>query len=183
MRSVYIMSRSIPAHAGEPRQRHWALPYRAVYPRPRGGTPASMGFNLAGWGLSPPTRGNHRGNHDGESPRRSIPAHAGEPETTRADASGRRVYPRPRGGTARRREDAGDRHGLSPPTRGNRTAVRAAPLSVRSIPAHAGEPNARRSRYRPLEVYPRPRGGTAYVPMWREPSAGLSPPTRGNRRW
>ena len=50
----------------------------------------------------------------------------------------------------------------------------------RSIPAHAGEPPHLSHMPLPLEVYPRPRGGTDYIGEDAEYKYGLSPPTRGN---
>ena len=98
----------------------------------------------------------------------------GAPET------GLRVYPRPRGGTLNWRAGAVKHVGLSPPTRGNPSFIRYDSSTVRSIPAHAGEPRGGcpiRDRER---VYPRPRGGTRprSPPLGQLP--GLSPPTRGN---
>ena len=141
---------------------------------------------------------------DSPRPRRSIPAHAGEPDAEQvvvraqgvyprprggtpppragmAGLSG--VYPRPRGGTADGEHEPREVKGLSPPTRGNPIAPRRQPLARRSIPAHAGEPS--RAIENPLggKVYPRPRGGTVVVQSVRAPRApppGLSPPTRGN---
>ena len=70
---------SIPAHAGEPH-----LPQRwsrgpVVYPRPRGGAPATYADTSCISGLSPPTRGSQHGPAHGRHILRSIPAHAGEP--------------------------------------------------------------------------------------------------------
>ena len=70
--------------------------------------------------------------------------------------------------------------GLSPPTRGNRRNRTPEELSVRSIPAHAGEPSASARVYNLSKVYPRPRGGTVSPRVVNEWLAGLSPPTRGN---
>ena len=92
--------RSIPAHAGEP---PWGLHGRGsggVYPRPRGGTAMITSTSSSMKGLSPPTRGNRRPCHPC---RRSIPAHAGEPPRQPVPPEASPVYPRPRGGTARRK--------------------------------------------------------------------------------
>ena len=174
------VARSIPAHAGEPRQprRRWTC--AEVYPRPRGGT---LDFRLRARfppGLSPPTRGNLEGSAKGAAYRRSIPAHAGEPRPARARATGWRVYPRPRGGTAIWEVAAGTIAGLSPPTRGNRHPIPFRCRRSRSIPAHAGEPSAARYEIPRRPVYPRPRGGTRAGGKSAISSFGLSPPTRGN---
>ena len=92
-----------------------------------------------------------------------------------------RVYPRERGGTVIERRSATIKRGLSPRTRGNpRFAAVAAPLSG-SIPANAGEPQARPRPETCLWVYPRERGGTAGGDAVAHVRAGLSPRTRGNR--
>ena len=110
----------------------------------------------------------------------SIPAHAGEPPPLAPPAQPPLVYPRPRGGTAKRPGRQWARGGLSPPTRGNlRRRERLLDLA-RSIPAHAGEPSCRHSLTATRRVYPRPRGGTPYPPPNQTFMRGLSPPTRGN---
>ena len=155
---------SIPAHAGEPVERPRRPEVGAVYPRPRGGTAAVIPALLTVGGLSPPTRGNHSAPLDIRNKRRSIPAHAGEPNMPPAPQSPGAVYPRPRGGTSRRRERPDWQLGLSPPTRGNQRGQRQTNGGIGSIPAHAGEPHRFRKRLRQRQVYPRPRGGTPTSP-------------------
>ena len=178
--SAPIARRSIPAHAGEPRTSPMDCEMGAVYPRPRGGTRCTRYPIEKLGGLSPPTRGNQMSLRRSQSTPGSIPAHAGEPSPAESIARSRRVYPRPRGGTAVRALGFRDWGGLSPPTRGNpnRASVYVRPIG--SIPAHAGEPatSSRKSLF--SEVYPRPRGGTrkrCWAVLTRQ---GLSPPTRGN---
>ena len=139
-------------------------------------------FHKPSRGLSPPTRGNRARLGKGVGHGRSIPAHAGEPQRTRSSAGGGRVYPRPRGGTPRVVRVPHPHLGLSPPTRGNRALRQFGLRHQRSIPAHAGEPSQGFRRSRTMKVYPRPRGGTDAVLDLSEQDAGLSPPTRGNRR-
>ena len=55
-------------------------------------------------------------------------------------------------------------------------------VSLRSIPAHAGEPLDEAVAAGAGKVYPRPRGGTLHVHRENGDGRGLSPPTRGNRR-
>ena len=147
---------------------------------------------------APPTRGNpHR------LPARlyrygSIPAHAGEPGASRRRAE--RLPERPLWRSRGLRLSLPAR-GLSPPTRGNPTCVSPTTSSQglspptrgnripegelgggwRSIPAHAGEPSRKPSGKSWMRVYPRPRGGTEARADVGETTAGLSPPTRGNR--
>ena len=131
-------------------------------------------------GLSPPTRGNRCLTCSAMRGWRSIPAHAGEPVAQPARARQLGVYPRPRGGTSSSPRSPPSMRGLSPPTRGNPSIGRASRPRSRSIPAHAGEPPAIAAIGYPTKVYPRPRGGTAGLPVGYGAREGLSPPTRGN---
>ena len=174
---------SIPAHAGEPRRGYGRGDGGVVYPRPRGGTSEDVDFVRPNFGLSPPTRGNPNAAGGQIAGAGSIPAHAGEPETTDEALVESSVYPRPRGGTKGKMPSEYRRNGLSPPTRGNRDKLQLWMRTTGSIPAHAGEPFTRiPSRIR-AEVYPRPRGGTPIQRPTPVPSTGLSPPTRGNPRY
>ena len=134
------LPRSIPAHAGEPNYRGYTLLAGAVYPRPRGGTDMALTLSDAPMGLSPPTRGNPSARHPPNRPRGSIPAHAGEPRGERLGWAAKRVYPRPRGGTAHPQRRRRRLQGLSPPTRGNQPRFGYGLEGGGSIPAHAGEP-------------------------------------------
>ena len=110
---------SIPAHAGEPLIVAGVAARAEVYPRPRGGTAQRTLEKRSDYGLSPPTRGNHRSPLLPLGRTRSIPAHAGEPLRRFERAHCERVYPRPRGGTRAENILKAWREGLSPPTRGN----------------------------------------------------------------
>ena len=173
--------RSIPAHAGEPSASPLPQASASVYPRPRGGTAAVERLAESPLGLSPPTRGNPAIRREQRELVGSIPAHAGEPPHTRRRLRLCRVYPRPRGGTLAAVSAQHPRPGLSPPTRGNRRAVRAGGGFSRSIPAHAGEPTDTSILCADTPVYPRPRGGTMGTPRISAARVGLSPPTRGNQ--
>ncbi len=131
-------------------------------------------------GLSPPTRGNHLDGAAKPTAIGSIPAHAGEPSRPSATILPPAVYPRPRGGTISVNHRGRRGIGLSPPTRGNQTAVGKSTSVGRSIPAHAGEPGRFVRRPTRIAVYPRPRGGTSDVQPSDRKRCGLSPPTRGN---
>ncbi len=172
--------RSIPAHAGEPAPSPLYPKRLPVYPRPRGGTAAPYHLAPRPRGLSPPTRGNLVLCRAVSSYPRSIPAHAGEPIPCPKKREDRKVYPRPRGGTAARRLNEESPGGLSPPTRGNPDEPVDIGQCVRSIPAHAGEPHSETTLRLWRRVYPRPRGGTRRFPHPARKSRGLSPPTRGN---
>ena len=70
--------------------------------------------------------------------------------------------------------------GLSPPVRGNRSAVDCDCRAHGSIPARAGEPARCRGVARSGGVYPRPCGGTCVKLFGAVGGSGLSPPVRGN---
>ncbi len=173
---------SIPAHAGEPRNRRDIIYPRGVYPRARGGTLVILCPFLCGEGLSPRTRGNLRLDVAGVAVPGSIPAHAGEPFSLMPHISSERVYPRARGGTAPALLIISPSMGLSPRTRGNQPASEPRSFRPGSIPAHAGEPNNKKSAMAAARVYPRARGGTEASGAAGEDFQGLSPRTRGNHQ-
>ena len=178
--SAAVRARSIPAHAGEPPNGQALLYPHTVYPRPRGGTTDAEAVAAFSCGLSPPTRGNPLPTGAERRRQRSIPAHAGEPRPSARRPQYPRVYPRPRGGTFYLLLSVLQRNGLSPPTRGNPSGRENRNGGLGSIPAHAGEPRCAPRNGRQAQVYPRPRGGTAFVLMAEARLGGLSPPTRGN---
>ena len=131
-------------------------------------------------GLSPLTRGNHAHGRIRMGLNGSIPAHAGEPNSSRIAGSCLGVYPRSRGGTLRTAHFFTPLSGLSPLTRGNQRILKLNFVFRGSIPAHAGEPFLVGFNYRQGRVYPRSRGGTdMYAPSMIS-LRGLSPLTRGN---
>ena len=74
-----------------------------------------------------------------------------------------------------------ERYGLSPRVRGNLFYLRSIRLARRSIPACAGEPQARPAGPLRLWVYPRVCGGTARTSRPMNAPKGLSPRVRGNQ--
>ena len=131
-------------------------------------------------GLSPRVRGNHLFLKCLSWPTRSIPACAGEPQSTRCHTNAKWVYPRVCGGTASTPVQARRGGGLSPRVRGNRTEADDDRLRERSIPACAGEPVTETDAGVILEVYPRVCGGTQIERYGRRELSGLSPRVRGN---
>ena len=134
-----------------------------------------------GEGLSPLTRGNPMEAMPSALAPGPIPAHAGEPGHAVPDRRPKRAYPRSRGGTARTQCCFRRQWGLSPLTRGNRSAAAENCFCGGPIPAHAGEP-FKRPRGQPFErAYPRSRGGTGSWLISKSFRSGLSPLTRGNQ--
>ena len=173
---------SIPAGAGEPRQRGGQSAGKRVYPRGCGGTLGWLARKRWRKGLSPRVRGNRR--WSGARARRpgSIPAGAGEPAPGCGCSGGCWVYPRGCGGTAAQPSIAAQSVGLSPRVRGN--PVGTTPVDQRrgSIPAGAGEPMRATRRGGTTRVYPRGCGGTGAEYLGDLLDRGLSPRVRGNRR-
>ena len=171
---------SIPAGAGEPAIVARPRRSRRVYPRRCGGTEAGRVRAGRVAGLSPQVRGNRIDAGVHVSPARSIPAGAGEPQTAAFSAVGQRVYPRRYGGTEQAHRLRVPIGGLSPQVRGNRDRLMQGSLTVRSIPAGAGEPEEWRLWPRMAGVYPRRCGGTTTSGRSGAPGTGLSPQVRGN---
>ena len=90
------------------------------------------------------------------------------------------MHPRSRGATPAPGAGTGRSAGLSPLTRGNRDAPRAAPMRAGPIPAHAGQPDASVWSSVVFRAYPRSRGATWRLFRWTMRHQGLSPLTRGN---
>ena len=131
---------SIPACAGEPRQA-LSLPRRSrVYPRVCGGTACLVSKMTAVPGLSPRVRGNLPVPAAFVLRYGSIPACAGEPGSCSWLAPTSAVYPRVCGGTMPANTRGRSIIGLSPRVRGNLLLMRCSLVSIRSIPACAGEP-------------------------------------------
>ena len=172
--------RSIPAHTGKPPTR--ARPRRSsrVYPRPHGEASLLLLLLVFQPGLSPPTRGSLGGRNERGWLGGSIPAHTGKPPSPEGVRPPVRVYPRPHGEASQCPAGEGTVAGLSPPTRGSRTAGPSRRNESRSIPAHTGKPG---SRARPPGcpwVYPRPHGEALREEQLPKRHYGLSPPTRGS---
>ncbi len=178
---LILITRSIPAHAGETPCRVVRLSPTAVYPRPCGGNFVVLHPEEIMEGLSPPMRGKRPALDPHHVGNRSIPAHAGETPTTTSWASGTQVYPRPCGGNGPVPACVCFIHGLSPPMRGKLALFQRQPLHYRSIPAHAGETYQADQPGPQLPVYPRPCGGNTLTLDDPPANLGLSPPMRGKR--
>ena len=175
-----LSGRSIPAWAGEPSKCPTLPTLHMVYPRVGGGTLLLSESTPDHIGLSPRGRGNHVLAEGQIGVDGSIPAWAGEPMMPSCRRSLASVYPRVGGGTNRNRIVPMRISGLSPRGRGN--LAHAAPVrrSPGSIPAWAGEPQARHRMIADRGVYPRVGGGTNSWMGFIDTFGGLSPRGRGN---
>ena len=151
---------SIPAYAGEPRQRQIYLHQSEVYPRVCGGTEPCLLFAHVACGLSPRMRGNRPIRILSNIRLRSIPAYAGEPWPGISATWTTEVYPRVCGGTFSHPCSLYHAFGLSPRMRGNPGQCHRRPIPHRSIPAYAGEPPGQGAQPASPGVYPRVCGGT-----------------------
>ncbi len=172
--------RSIPAWAGEPRQRPQVACRSGVYPRVGGGTSVECSPMTSFSGLSPRGRGNQIDDSLSYPYQRSIPAWAGEPSRHPAVWLSLSVYPRVGGGTVSHPAQYPMDQGLSPRGRGNHSKSGCRGQCTRSIPAWAGEPLMSWLRNGLSQVYPRVGGGTSQGRCSAYAPHGLSPRGRGN---
>ena len=176
------MTRSIPACAGNPGPGMLALVSQGVHPRVCGESgPFNHGPALAE-GPSPRVRGiliqrDLEGMGSG-----SIPACAGNPESSRPITSRPRVHPRVCGESDSTDTATVARLGPSPRVRGipGRAAGRA--LSPGSIPACAGNPRASAPEVESDWVHPRVCGESEGTDYYGGDKPGPSPRVRGIRR-
>ena len=167
---------SIPACAGEARQRRPRQASGAVYPRVCGGSINGSISSATSSGLSPRVRGKRQLKHRRHFPARSIPACAGEAISFPRSIP---VYPRVCGGSVAGFLGEGIEGGLSPRVRGKRERQEQAAAAEGSIPACAGEADDRLGRVVFQKVYPRVCGGSQQGQQQRRPGCGLSPSVRG----
>ena len=132
-----------------------------VYPRVGGGNDAPLYRGDSLQGLSPRGRGKQYASASVVTPRRSIPAWAGETTRQATAQSYQMVYPRVGGGNLDPDCDYAE--------------------WVRSIPAWAGETRRGGAAVKRREVYPRVGGGNPAAQMWQAVARGLSPRGRGKR--
>ena len=152
--------RSIPAHAGQPSPAMSNARLRRVYPRACGATIKEIVAELQVRGLSPRMRGNLLMAIPHILRQRSIPAHAGQPTTSKPEKVQGWVYPRACGATLRGAARLGTWRGLSPRMRGNLYYEGRGFVLTRSIPAHAGQPSRSFTVSGRSKVYPRACGAT-----------------------
>ena len=168
---------SIPAPAGETSGKLVGRLNPQVHPRACGGNGSGIESLTRIFGPSPRLRGK-RGLRCGKQGRgRSIPAPAGETSLGASGARPQSVHPRACGGNPERRVEDAAQGGPSPRLRGKHDRRPFVALTVRSIPAPAGETSCRNRRRARQEVHPRACGGNADrgadAPLVRGPSPRL----------
>ena len=170
---------SIPACAGEAGAGAGGAGRNSVYPRVCGGSVLIRVSANHREGLSPRVRGKRIFTAIGATPRRSIPACAGEASIRNSVSGGKPVYPRVCGGSRHYSRTSWICWGLSPRVRGKRERATATAGRCRSIPACAGEASARPSTHPRRRVYPRVCGGSPTASSTARRTKGLSPRVRG----
>ena len=172
---------SIPACAGKPAGKPAGPCGHRVHPRVCGETGSGGRYRGVAKGPSPRVRGNRPAALPRLFRQGSIPACAGKPSMVAGDRARRAVHPRVCGETLRALVvDMGVR-GPSPRVRGNRRRELPSWATTGSIPACAGKPCRRRSRWSRHGVHPRVCGETGALDEPGELESGPSPRVRGNR--
>ena len=155
---LLILTRFIPAGAGNTKHERPANRLLAVYPRWRGEHIKSTVAALKSLGLSPLARGTRKFCNSASSFYRFIPAGAGNTTTSDITGVSRAVYPRWRGEhglCALVGENGG---GLSPLARGTLAVAEKSAPGFRFIPAGAGNTAILHPVMFLMAVYPRWRG-------------------------
>ncbi len=174
-----LLTRFIPAGAGNTRRMIDEVKIQAVYPRWRGEHDARIRSWFCHYGLSPLARGTPTFRRILVPSRRFIPAGAGNTMAQIQLIKISAVYPRWRGEHSTTAEGMKNLGGLSPLARGTLSLRSGRRLRNRFIPAGAGNTVFRTSRGLLGPVYPRWRGEHL---LWRwrtEYRCGLSPLARG----
>ena len=150
-----------------------------VHPRARGEQREPLGAVVEVFGSSPRTRGTGRCPACLIAPHRFIPAHAGNSRCNARAVEVGSVHPRARGEQACSESPCGCHHGSSPRTRGTGGLRSPRVLSLRFIPAHAGNRPSNSASPWPAPVHPRARGEQSSRNRLTERGYGSSPRTRG----
>ncbi len=176
---VGVVSRFIPAHAGNTRTPWRRSARRSVHPRTRGEHSSTRKHRLCDIGSSPHTRGTLSSVQGRHHQTRFIPAHAGNTGAAPTVQAAGTVHPRTRGEHRSFTMRACSSCGSSPHTRG--TLLRCLHRLCRSrfIPAHAGNTPNGFVLQCSMAVHPRTRGEHPAKHDPRQRSDGSSPHTRG----
>ena len=170
----------IPARAGQPISPTSLMLAARAYPRSRGATAYTGGGGEHRVGLSPLARGNPLGESQPRRENGPIPARAGQPTRAESISTLATAYPRSRGATTGSLPTRSAGQGLSPLARGNQPGRRRIAERPGPIPARAGQPSCSTVVRRLGWAYPRSRGATSPVTIFRRDCRGLSPLARGN---
>ncbi len=174
-----LISRFIPAGAGNTLILVCLFPLMMVYPRWRGEHASLFGLCYADFGLSPLARGTQQSKPIANSSKRFIPAGAGNTLQTVKRKHKFAVYPRWRGEHFRELNVVKAHLGLSPLARGTQGRTPLRPRPQRFIPAGAGNTFRCCLIFLNASVCPRWRGEHSSAVRGFIPRYGLSPLARG----
>ena len=174
--------RYIPARAGEAYTRLHGSFRSKVHPRACGGSQVIQRAGVIVEGTSPRVRGKPTVAGEDDGPRRYIPARAGEAFSRGPPGPRFEVHPRACGGSSRFILSRSSPRGTSPRVRGKLHARAFARITLRYIPARAGEAQlVARVSVRPT-VHPRACGGSSPPSPAAKSNMGTSPRVRGKHR-
>ena len=176
---VDVADGSIPAPAGETSTVRLPLPGRQVHPRACGGNQISPSKRTPTCGPSPRLRGKREPHRLVNHREGSIPAPAGETLPMPGFAALRWVHPRACGGNLPVSWILNLTPGPSPRLRGKPGITGRIYMSLRSIPAPAGETTSPSSPGPPIAVHPRACGGNPNANATGYLVPGPSPRLRG----
>ncbi len=176
---ISVMTRFIPAHAGNRPAHSMASARWPVHPRTRGEQSRVVGLKLTFTGSSPHTRGTDAAEADDVGDSRFIPAHAGNSAALAPRKFAGPVHPRTRGEQSSFSPSNDAAIGSSPHTRGTVVFAEGLIDRIRFIPAHAGNSPAARTAMACASVHPRTRGEQMCRALVAYPHGGSSPHTRG----
>ena len=177
----HILRRFIPARAGNTHRPPSPPPSPPVHPRSRGEHSDPRDARAGASGSSPLARGTPDAQVAAAAVSRFIPARAGNtfPQPT-CPASGT-VHPRSRGEHRQQSAGASGFSGSSPLARGTLNDVHQSRVTLRFIPARAGNTTGHRQPASAYPVHPRSRGEHVDVGPRGPSGAGSSPLARGTR--
>ena len=173
--------RSIPASAGETSRFESSTAAATVHPRECGGNGLTGELGAKLGGPSPRVRGKRWPRAARASRRGSIPASAGETNTSTPPRGSTGVHPRECGGNVSTLLIALSSVGPSPRVRGKPLDGHVEGGRIRSIPASAGETNTSTPPRGSTGVHPRECGGNVSTLLIALSSVGPSPRVRGKR--
>ena len=181
IRTAYrcIVTRFIPARAGNTAVRARSRARRPVHPRSRGEHANNRSHRFRFIGSSPLARGTPQNTRGLPHAQRFIPARAGNTSFAAAGSVASTVHPRSRGEHASCAIRSATRAGSSPLARGTRTPRRHSIRSRRFIPARAGNTWGWDTPAGTTTVHPRSRGEHTLSSKRANAASGSSPLARG----